>query len=162
MGYKELEEYIIEHYRYGSVVNLLELNDLIARYGVTDEQRKDLKKLLKELSIDVKYSKKQLITKFRSLLEPLGEQKVIENDYFDSWCKKENISKDLRNIIKETLISDSYIFEDNVSSGKSYQDIDIDNFDDLDDLFEDDNFQNELDELEDVVSIENNIDYIKP
>ncbi|MCJ0548047.1 hypothetical protein, partial [Enterococcus cecorum] len=78
MGYKELEEYIIEHYRYGSVVNLLELNDLIARYGVTDEQREDLKKLLKELSIDVKYSKKQLITKFRSLLEPLGEQKVIE------------------------------------------------------------------------------------
>lgn len=161
LGYKELEEYIIEHYRYGSVVNLLELNDLIARYGVTDEQREDLKKLLKELSIDVKYSKKQLITKFRSLLEPLGEQKVIENDYFDSWCKKENISKDLRNIIKETLISDSYIFEDNVSSGKFYQDIDIDNFDDLDVLFEDDNFQNELDELEDVVSIENNIDYIK-
>ncbi len=45
LGYKELEEYIIEHYRYGSVVNLLELNDLIARYGVTDEQREDLKKI---------------------------------------------------------------------------------------------------------------------
>ena len=55
LGYKDLEEYVIEHFKYGSIINLFELNDLLIRYKLTDEEIEEIKILLKELSIDVKY-----------------------------------------------------------------------------------------------------------
>lgn len=159
--------YINDNLKFGTSVNTEKIDWLLQKYPISSHEKNIVYDELTSLSIKIVPSYKSLQVKVEKLFNSIGKTKKITEMAFRTWCLQENISSDTEAKVRDELrvlgyiiIEDNYVEED-TESYDFLDDLDLEDFTDLDSELEDDQFQDELSKLKNVVDKSHNLEYLR-
>lgn len=162
VSYKNLITYINENIRFGSSINNNVVRKWFSTYSLTIEEKYKIYEELEDLQINIKGIRKEVLSgKIQKLLHCLEGESEIDRTFIDDWCKNNKVlDKNKENLIKELELKG--IQFKNESIGNQIEDDIFDAFGegDLDSLFEDESFKDELNQLEEVADKSHNKEYL--
>lgn len=153
--------YINDNFRYGSKIESGQVDALLRRYTIGNEEKELVYDELESLNIETIYSNEKVKYKLERLLKLIGNRKEIEQDKLKRWFQEENVDNYLQETLMEKLHKNGFtVLKESLKEFEH-------NFDFLDDLeledldLDDPEFMREVEELKDVIDKRYNNDYIQ-
>lgn len=150
-------EYINDNIMFGSRIKSDVVENLFYKYPISDSEKEVVYEELASLNIVIKPTKCSLKDKLNRLFLKANDKKELKQDDLEKWFQDEHISEDMQKDLRIYLdkLGYSIIYE-------VHREIDVDDLDlcNLDDLLDNEEFQQEVSSAKDVVDKSRNIEYL--
>lgn len=157
-------EYINDNLRFGSNVKRKMIEDLFNKYPVSSAEKMVVYQELEFLKIKIEDLKQSFKAKLNKLFSMIDDKKDFKQSDLEKWFEEEDIHQEMRDSIKIHLNNFGYLIIDDMAKEIPLDDLDplmdIDYFNNLDDIFEDENFNLEVSKLKDVIDKSENLKYL--
>ncbi len=157
-------EYINDNLMFGSNVKSKVIEDLFHKYPVSSAEKIAVYQELEFLEITIEDLKESFKAKLNKLFSMIGDKKDVKQSDLEKWFEQEDIHQEMRESIRTHLNNFGYSIINDIPKEIPLDDfdslIDIDYFDNLDDIFEDEKFNLEVSKLQNVIDKSENLKYL--
>ncbi|MTH08304.1 sigma-70 family RNA polymerase sigma factor [Turicibacter sanguinis] len=157
-------EYINDNLMFGSNVKNEVIEDLFYKYPVTNIERMSIYQELESLEITILELKESFKSKLDKLFSLIDNKKDVKHSELEKWFDEEEIPQVIRETIETFLTMHGHSIIHEKSIEITFDDfdslVDLDYFDNLDDIFEDEKFNLEVSKLQNVIDKSENLKYL--
>lgn len=153
--------YINDNFRFGSKINQQKIDDLFLQFPIKKNEMEQIYIELNELKIEIEFSKKRYHGLIENLFNFIGLKKELGESDLNDWFVNNEVRYNEQTKIRDILSINDYIIINDEKTKLNMNDFEFqDDFDDLDSILNDEEFNNELTQIKDVVDKSHNLDYL--
>lgn len=156
-------DYINDNIIYGSEIKREKLENLFNQFAIKNVEKNIVYDELKSLDIIIIESQDSYKNKLKKLFSMFDENKeMLESDLL-KWFEEEVVNSEVQVTIRKLLKDMDYRIINNINQkaiNKDLELLEIEESDELDDLLDNDEFKENLKNLEDIVNQRHNIEYL--
>lgn len=156
-------DYINDNIIYGSEIKREKLENLFNQFAIKNDEKSIVYDELKSLDIIIIESQDSYKNKLKKLFSMFDENKeMLESDLL-KWFEEEVVNSEVQVTIRKLLKDMDYRIINNINQkaiNKDLELLEIEESDELDDLLDNDEFKENLKNLEDIVNQRHNIEYL--
>ncbi|MCO6331232.1 sigma-70 family RNA polymerase sigma factor [Staphylococcus epidermidis] len=156
-------DYINDNIIFGSEIKREKLENLFNQFAIKNDEKSIVYDELKSLDIIIIESQDSYKNKLKKLFSMFDENKeMLESDLL-KWFEEEVVNSEVQVTIRKLLKDMDYRIINNINQkaiNKDLELLEIEESDELDDLLDNDEFKENLKNLEDIVNQRHNIEYL--
>lgn len=156
-------DYINDNIIFGSEIKREKLENLFNQFAIKNDEKSIVYDELKSLDIIIIESQDSYKNKLKKLFSMFDENKeMLESDLL-KWFEEEVVNSEVQVTIRKLLKDMDYRIINNINQkviNKDLELLEIEESDELDDLLDNDEFKENLKNLEDIVDQRHNIEYL--